>query len=79
MLKPYYGLINAETIKKTFANSSQWGVTSTRFPMRKHFKSRFPAFDIPRRNEAVATDTIFSDILAVDSGNSRYHGTRFCW
>ena len=36
--------------------------------MRKHFKSRFPAFNIPHRNEAVATDTIFSDTPAIDSG-----------
>ena len=36
--------------------------------MRKHFKSRFPAFNIPRRNEAVTTDTIFSDTPAKDSG-----------
>ena len=37
-------------------------------PMRKHFKSRFPAFNIPCRNEVVATDTIFSDTPAIDSG-----------
>ena len=36
--------------------------------MRKHFNSRFPAFNIPHRNEAVATDTIFSDTPAIDSG-----------
>ena len=36
-LKPYFGWVNAETIKKTFENSTQWAVTSTRFPMRKHF------------------------------------------
>ena len=36
--------------------------------MRKHFKSRFPPFDIPHRNETVATDTIFSDTPAIDSG-----------
>ena len=35
--------------------------------MRKHFKSRFPSFNIPCRNEAVATDTIFSDTPAIDS------------
>ena len=34
--------------------------------MRMHFKSRFPAFNIPCRNEAVATDTIFSDTPAID-------------
>ena len=36
--------------------------------MRRHFKSRFPAFNIQHRNEAVATDTIFSDTPAIDSG-----------
>ena len=36
--------------------------------MRKHFKSRFPAFNIPRPYEDVATDTIFSDTPAIDSG-----------
>ena len=67
-LKPYFGWINAETIKNTFENSTQWAGASTRFPIRKHFKSRFPAFNIPCRNEAVATDTIFSDTPAIDSG-----------
>ena len=67
-LKPYFGWVNAETIKKTFENSTQWAVTSTRFPMRKHFKSRFPPFNIPHRNEVVATHTIFSDTQAIDSG-----------
>ena len=36
--------------------------------MRNHFKSRIPAFNITCRNEAVATDTIFSDTPAIDSG-----------
>ena len=65
-LKPCFGWVNAEIIEKIFENSTQW--TSTNFPMRKHFKSRFPAFNIPHRNEAVATDNIFSDTPAVDSG-----------
>ena len=34
----------------------------------KYFKARFPVFNISRRNEAVATDTIFSDTSAMDSG-----------
>ena len=40
-LKPYFGWVNADTVKKTFENSTQWAATSTRFPMRKYFKSRF--------------------------------------
>ena len=36
--------------------------------MKRHLKSRNPALTIPRRHEAVATDTVFSDTPAVDSG-----------
>ena len=67
-LRPYFGWVDADTIKKTLENSTQWVVTPTRFPMRKYFKSRFPAFNIPHRNEAATTDTIFSQTPAIDSG-----------
>ena len=67
-LRPYFGWVNKHTIEKTFHKTTQWAVASTRYPMRKHFKSRFPAFNIPRRSEEVATDTIFSDTPAIDSG-----------
>ena len=36
--------------------------------MKRHLKSRKPALNIPRHHEPVATDTIFSDTPAVDSG-----------
>ena len=36
--------------------------------MKRHLKSRNPALNVPRRNEAVATDTVYSDTPAVDSG-----------
>ena len=55
-------------LRKPSNKTTQWAVASTRYPMRKHFKSRFPAFNIPRRSEEVATDTIFSDTPAIDSG-----------
>ena len=68
--RPYLGWVNKHTIKKTFNKTTQWAVASTRYPMRKHFKSRFPVFNIPRRSEEVATDTIFSDTPAIDSGTT---------
>jgi Reverse transcriptase (RNA-dependent DNA polymerase) len=37
--------------------------------MRQHFKTRFPALNVPRRSEAVATDTVFSDTKAIDDGS----------
>ena len=36
--------------------------------MKKHLKSRSPALNILRRHEAHATDTVFSDTPAVNSG-----------
>ena len=69
-LRPYFGWVNKHTIEKTFHKTTQWAVASTRYPMRKHFKSRFPAFNIPRQSEEVATDTIFSDTPAIDSSIS---------
>ena len=55
--------------RKTMEQSTQWGVSlPITFPMKKHLKSRNPALNIPRRHEAVATHTVFSDTPAVDSG-----------
>ena len=36
--------------------------------MKRHLISRNPALNVPRRHEPVATDTIFSDTPAADSG-----------
>ena len=38
--------------------------------MRHHFKSRFPALNVHRRNEPVATDTVFSDTPAIEDGST---------
>ena len=67
--RPYFGWVNVDTVQKTMEQSTQWGVSlPNTFPMKKHLKSRNPALNIPRRVEAVATDTVFSDTPAVDSG-----------
>ena len=36
--------------------------------MKRHLKITNQALNVPRRHESVATDTIFSDTPAVDSG-----------
>ena len=67
--RPYFGWVNVYTVQKTMKQSTQWGVSlPNTFPMKKHLKSRNPALNIPRRHEPVATDTVFSDTPAVDSG-----------
>ena len=58
-----------DSVQKTMEQSTQWGVSlPNTFPMKRHLKSRNPALNIPRRHEAVSTDTVFSDTPAVDSG-----------
>ena len=67
--RPYFDWVNVDTVQKTMEQSTQWGVSlPNTFPMKKHLKSRNPALNIPRRHEVVATDTVFSDTPAVDSG-----------
>ena len=56
---------------RTLSMSTRHGTAPhTQDYIKKHFKSRNPVFNIPRRSEAVATDTIFSDTPAVDDGST---------
>ena len=64
----YFGWVNTDTIRDTFKNTIQWGVSVGTYPMKRHLKSRNPALNVPRRHEVVATDTVYSDTPAVDSG-----------
>ena len=66
--RPYFGWVNTDTIRDTFKNTTQWGALIGTYRMKRHLKSRNPALNVPRRHEAVATDTVFSDTPAVDSG-----------
>ena len=67
--RPYFGWGNVDTVQKPMEQSTQWGVSlPNTFPMKKHLKSGNPALNIPRRHEPVATDTVFSDTPAIDSG-----------
>ena len=65
----YFGWVNVDTVQKTMEQSAQWGVSlPNTFPMKKHLKSWNLALNIRTRHEAVATETVFSDTPAVDSG-----------
>ena len=66
--RSYFDWVNADTIRDTFKHTTQWGASVGTFPMKRHLKSRNPALNVPRRHEAVATDTVYSETPAVDSG-----------
>ena len=70
-LRPFFAWASPSSIQDTFNVTTRHGTAPhTQDYIKKHFKSRNPVFNIPRRSEAVATDTIFSDTPAVDDGST---------
>ena len=69
-IHPYLLWQPPEVIKHTIDNTTQWGRHVPHETYKKAYKSLFPAANVRRRNEAVATDTIFSDTPAIDDGST---------
>jgi hypothetical protein len=67
-LRPNFGWLSAKRILRTLAVTTQFFRASSRLPMREHFKTRFPAANVNRLDETVATDTFFADTPAHDDG-----------
>ena len=74
-LAPNFAFVPRERIRQTIDHTTQFARLDTRLPLRKHFKSRFPAANVSRLNETVATDTFFFDIPALDDGIMGHGGT----
>jgi hypothetical protein len=72
-LQPKLGFAPLSIIKQTLKNTTRFyqnsGDGTQRTPMRNHFKSRFPTFNVKRRHEPVATDWIYSNTPAIDDGS----------
>jgi hypothetical protein len=66
--RPNFAWLPEDTVKRTFACTTQYARMPMSTVLRKHYKSPFPALNIHRRDEAIATDTVYSDTPAVDSG-----------
>jgi hypothetical protein len=69
-LRPLFGWMPTKTIKKTFENTTQYARMPHGTILKKHYKSPFPALNVKRRDEPVATDTVFSDTPAIDGGQT---------
>jgi len=67
-LRPMFGWLPADIIKQTFEVTTQYARLPMSTLLKKRYKSPFPALNVHRRDEPVATDTIYSDTPAVDSG-----------
>lgn len=70
-LRPFFLHATADVVKRTFAVTTQYARSlSTSTLMKKTFRSPFPALNVHRRREAVATDTVYSDVPAIDNGST---------
>ena len=67
--RPFFLFAPVATIKKTFENTTQYAsnVLSGRH-IQKTIKSPYPAFNVYRRFEPVATDTVFAETPSIDGG-----------
>jgi hypothetical protein len=68
LLRPFFGWAPADTIQKTFGVTTQYARGRVSDTIKQHWRSRFPACNVKCRNEAVETDTVFSDTPAIDNG-----------
>ena len=70
-LRKFFGWAPLESIKKTLKTTTQYAENQYLGTFRRSWnKSRFPAANVPRRNEPVASDYIDVGIPAIDDGST---------
>jgi hypothetical protein len=67
-LRPLFGWLDADTVKHTFENTTQYARLPSGTTLRRTFRSPNPALNVIRRNEAVACDIVYADVPAIDNG-----------
>ena len=72
-MSKYFGYIPAKVVRNTYKYSTQHGVLPPSSHLQKRFKSPNPLLNLHRRNEADATNQIFSDTPAMDGGETSAH------
>jgi hypothetical protein len=67
-LRPNFAWLPENVVKETFKNTTQYARIPMSTVLKKHYKSPFPALNAHRHEEALATNTVFSNVPGVDSG-----------
>ena len=68
-MKPLFNWLPLDIIKKKFKFSTQYYRALAHTVMKKTYRSHFLALNIKRRNEPVATDTVYYDTHVIDGGS----------
>ena len=69
-LRPMFGWVSAERIKRTFQHTTQYARMPQGTLLKRMYKSPNPALNVHRRSEPVACDIVYSDTPAVDNGST---------
>ena len=69
-LKSYFNQIPSNIIKKKIELLTQYARIPISTILKKTFKSPFPALNVKCWEESIATDTIYSNIPAIDDGST---------
>jgi hypothetical protein len=69
-LRRFFGYLSADIVKCTFAKTTQYAHMPHSELLQRHHKAQFPALNVLRRNEPVATDYIYADTPAIDDGST---------
>ena len=69
--RPYFLHVPREVVQKTFERTTQMGANiMSGVKIQQTIKSPYPALNVWRRNEPVATDTVFAQTPAIDCGHT---------
>ena len=72
-MRKYFGHVPADIVRQTFKHTTQIGLLPPSTHLQCQFKSPNPALNLHRRNEADATDQIFSIDPAINGGETNAH------
>jgi transposase InsO family protein len=68
-LRQYFAWLPKLVIQKTFDCTTQYARIPMSAHLQRHFRSPFPALNVHRRDEPVATDTVYADTPDIEHGH----------
>jgi hypothetical protein len=69
-LHPNFGWLPIDVIQLTCQHTTQYAQMPMSSVLQKHYHSPYPALNVHHRNEPIATDTVFSNTLAIDGSQT---------
>ena len=69
-LRPFFAFLPTEVVERTMQLTTQYARIPVSDVMHRYYKSPYPALNVPRRDEDLLTDVVYSDTPAIDDGST---------